>query len=273
MRGKQSIAWHAGMHWKRRRGGWLYATLIPLIIALTFPVSAEQASLEGALIGKGDRPLVALYIAKTQLTRDPADDRILALKAWLAHVADHANVDFLLRPASVERWQAQLDHEPNSCALANARLPERESTAHWLKPVLRDSLVIVGRESDPFQGDLNTLLREADGVIGAASGIYRRALQRRGVRFIPVDDQGAIIHMIGTGRLRFGLVVGSAAKTQTGPVTLRVLGTLAETEFWFSCSYKMTQERADRLRQALDLESSEKLRREFLTLWARSLTN
>jgi ABC-type amino acid transport substrate-binding protein len=228
---------------------------------------------EGPLIGAVNRPVVALYIARTPLTRDPADERITALKAWLVQVANQAGVDFILRAASVERWQAQLDHDANSCALANARLPEREYSAHWLKPVLRDSLVIIGRTADPFQGDLNELLRQADGKIGAASGIYRRTLQERGIHYVSVDDQGAIIQMIDAGRLRFGLVADSAAQTQTGPLQVRILAKLEDVDFWFSCSYLMRQERADRLRKALDMESSEKLRREFLALWNRRLSN
>lgn len=278
MQGKQSItvdtiASDKAGHWRARCDRWFKSILILFSLAFACPALAEQGPLEGTLVGKPNHPQVAIYIAKTQLTRDPEDERIIALKAWLDHVARHSDVAFILRPASVERWQAELDQTPDSCALASARLPEREKSAYWLKPVLRDTLVIVGRQNDPFQGDLAQLLSQADGTIGAASGIYRVTLQQRGIRFIPVDDQGAIIQMVDAGRLRFGLVIGSAMQTQAGTSNVRVLGSLMDVDFWFSCSYRMAPERVEKLRQALALEGSEKLRREFLTLWARRLTN
>ncbi|MQP63773.1 hypothetical protein GE253_00285 [Niveispirillum sp. SYP-B3756] len=243
--------------------------MITLATICPSPGFAKSGPLDGVWIGDHEQSPINLYIARTQLTRDPADGRVQALKTWLTQVARQASVSFQLRPASAERWQVQLTQEPDSCALANARLPDREQSAHWLLPVLRDSLVIVGRADDPYQGDVDALLRLADGAIGAASGIYRVTLEQRGIRYIPVDDQGAIIQMIDMGRLRFGLLVGSAAQTHTGPGRIRILGKIADMDFWFSCSRLMEQERVARLRKALEREESERLRLEFLALWAR----
>lgn len=269
MKGRKSITLPADRHCARPRFRWLQIILIALAIPFTSTGFAKSGPLDDIWIGDHAQPPINLYIARTQLTRDPADVRIHALKTWLDHVARRASVSFQLRPASAERWQVELTQEPDSCALANARLPDREQSAHWLLPVLRDSLAIVGRADDPFQGDVDALLRQADGAIGAASGIYRVTLEQRGIRYIPVDDQGAIIQMIDMGRLRFGLLVGSAALTHTGPGHIRILGKIADIDFWFSCSRLMEPERVGRLRQALELGESERLRLEFLSLWAR----
>ncbi len=267
MKGKHNIAPQADRPSRLRRIGWRQiGSILLTTLAVASSVLAEHTSPEGTVIGRDTRPSITLYIAKTQWTRRaPEDKRIDALTAWLTHVADQADVNFVLRPVSVERWQAQLVNEPDSCALANARLPERERTANWLLPVFSDSLVIISKADDPFQGDLDTLLRQADGTIAAASGIYRQLLAQHGTGYIPVDDQAAIIQMINAGRIRFGLISGNLAHAQMEPNPVRIVGKLTDTEFWFSCSRLMATSRTAQLRKALAMDSSERLRQAFLT--------
>lgn len=238
--------------------GWLLGGLL-------MAAAPSQAG-EPVLYGEETAPPVTLMISNAPTTLDTYGHPQPALGRWLAHIADKAVVRLTLRPVTSK---ADLDtsmRNADTCSLGYARLPARENAVRWLMEVKRDRMVFVSRQNDTFAGNLSDFLRLANGKIGAPSGVYRTVLDNRSIRYIAVDDQRQLAHMVVDGKLRFGMMIGGSMNTpEIKALPLRIVAELPELGFWFACSQAMPQPVVTRIAETLKTPASQQLHREALS--------
>lgn len=221
---------------------------------------------EIAVYGAPDDPPVSLMISIAPTTVDASGAPRAALGRWLAHIAEKSHIRMTLRPLTNDQRLDEVMRQPDGCSLGYARLPAREKEVHWLMEVKRDRMVFVGRQDDPFGGNLSDFLRLANGKLGAPSGIYRSVLESRSIRHIAVDDQRRLAHMVADGSLRFGLLIGGSMNTpEIRALPLRIVAELPELGFWFACSQAMPKPVVTRIADILKTRASQQLHREALS--------
>lgn len=215
--------------------------------------------------GTGDPP-VSVMISIAPTTVDASGSPRPALGRWLAHIAEKSQIRLSLRPLTNDQRLEEVMRRPDGCSLGYARLPAREKEVHWLMEVKRDRMVFVGRQDDPFGGNLSDFLRLANGKLGAPSGIYRTVLENRSIQHIAVDDQRQLAHMVADGDLRFGLLIGGSMNTpEIRTLPLRIVAELPELGFWFACSRAMPKPVVTRIAETLKTRASQQLHREALS--------
>lgn len=247
------------------------ATLHRLIRHLSIGIlmligSVRAGAGEIAVYGAADDPRVSLMISIAPTTVDASGAPRAALGRWLAHIAEKSKIRLTLRPLTNDQRLEEVMRQPDGCSLGYARLPAREKEVHWLMEVKRDRMVFVGRQDDPFGGNLSDFLRVANGKLGAPAGIYRTVLENRSIRHIAVDDQRRLAHMVADGTLRFGLLIGGSMNTpEIRALPLRIVAELPELGFWFACSQAMPKPVVARIAETLKTPASQQLHREALS--------
>ncbi len=234
------------------------------ILLLTGSVHAGASEI--AAYGTADDPLVSVMISIAPTTVDASGTPRPTLGRWLAHIAEKSQIRLVLRPLTNDQRLEDVMRQPDGCSLGYARLPARERDVHWLMEVKRDRMVFVGRQDDPFGGNLSDFLRLANGKLGAPSGIYRTVLENRSIRHVAVDDQRQLAHMVADGDLRFGLMIGGSMNTpEIRALPLRIVAELPELGFWFACSQAMPSAVLARIEQSLISAASKQLHHEALS--------
>ncbi len=225
-----------------------YGTINNQPITLMFPV------VPSALDGKG-KP-------------SPAWDN------WLSYIAITAEVNLHIHPIANSPRVEDVMKQPDACSIGYARLPYRELDVHWILEIKHDRMVFVVRRSDPFQGSLADLLKEANGHLGAPSGIYRNILESRGIKHVVIDDHSKLARMVEKGEPRFGLLIGGSLDTpDIKAMSIRPVAELPNVGFWFACSRTMPSDILKRITAAATSKTSERLHHEAIRSLQPSLAS
>jgi hypothetical protein len=212
-----------------------------LLALLTFlPVRAEETT----------DPSITVYVTRSGVGTGGGDEPMLPLQLWLSLLAETSGLTLRYQvlefPLSYPKAIASRD----SCMLGVVRLPEREADLDWIAATLKDRIVLVARQDDPFSGTLEQAA--AAGRLSAPYGIVAERMRSRRLDFQLARDHPDAVRRVVDGSSRFALTVMSNLAGLTDELRqLRIILSVEPIDLWLACSRRLPADQRDRLRTSL----------------------